>query len=123
MIDNFRSSTEAIRKEADETRRTSTDMGAAMKAHQEANETRCQEILNEAVAESTKYLKKNSDLELRLRTFEEKAIEVQTQAVEALNGVYTPLNLQPANLGTTPEEVEIVTKVLASLEEVRKKKR
>ena len=116
----FRRDAEGIRREAEDTRKTSVDMGAAMKAHQEASETRCQLILNEPVAEGTKYLKKNSDLEIRLRHFEEKTIEVQKQAVDASNGVYTPLNLLPANIGTTPDEVEIVAKILASLEEVRK---
>jgi len=58
---------------------------------------------------------------MRIRLFEEKALAVQTQALDASNGVYTPMNISLANIGTAIEEAEIVSKILESLEEVRKK--
>jgi len=45
----FRRDAEEIRREAEETRKSSADIGAAMISNQEASETRCQEILTEAV--------------------------------------------------------------------------
>ena len=63
----FHTDADKIRKEAEANRVSNVNLGVAMKLQQDDSEFRCKSLLEEAVAEGTKYLQKNSFLVQRIK--------------------------------------------------------